>query len=158
MTLGVTEIERIDDHADVGGVFAGLAHMRDLDELERSFVQSPLKRLVALKIAVGFLDHNLALEQQTLEHLADVERGKVRVMRAQRDVFQVEEHSHCGVMVLHTHQAMMLATSRSRDSENCSQQLPWRLFRAERMGKWEGLSHRQRLQSDRRRHACHYRC
>jgi hypothetical protein len=60
----------------------------------------------------------LALEQQTLEHLADVERGKVRVMRAQRDVFQVEEHSHRGVRILRTHQAMMLATSRSRDSEN----------------------------------------
>jgi hypothetical protein len=39
-------------------------------------------------------------------------------MRAQRDVFQVEEHSHRGVRILHTHQAMMLATSRSRDSEN----------------------------------------
>jgi hypothetical protein len=39
-------------------------------------------------------------------------------MRAQRDVFQVEEYSHRGVRILHTHQAMMLATSRSRDSEN----------------------------------------
>src|SRR5438445_9448720 len=96
----------------------GLAHMRDLDEFERRFVQPPLKRLVALEIAVGFLDHDLALEQQTLEHLADVERGKVRVMRAQRDVFQVEEHSHRGIRILHTHQAMMLATLRSRDSEN----------------------------------------
>src|SRR5213083_3292309 len=118
VTLGVTEIERIDDHADVRGVFAGLAHMRDLDELERRFVQPSLKRLVALKIAVRFLDHDLALEQQTLEHLADVERGKVRVMRTQRDVFQVEEYSHRGVRILHTHQAMMLATSRSRDSKN----------------------------------------
>ena len=34
----VTEIERIDDHADAGG-FARLAHMRDLDEIERRFVQ-----------------------------------------------------------------------------------------------------------------------
>jgi len=77
--------------------------MRDLDELERRFVQPPLKHLVALKIAVGFLDHDLALEQQTLEHLADVERGKVRVMRAQRDVFQVEEYSHRGIRILHAH-------------------------------------------------------
>src|SRR5438552_14145511 len=118
MTLGVTEIKRIDDHAGVGGVFAGLAHMRDLDELERRFVQPPLKRLVALTIAVCFFDYDLALAQQTLEHLADVERGEVRVMRAQRDVLQVEEHSHRSVRILHTHQAMMLATSRSRDSEN----------------------------------------
>jgi hypothetical protein len=104
VTLHVTEIECIDHHADVGGVFAGLTHMRDLNELERRFVQPPLKRLVALKIAVGFLDNDLALEQQTLEHLAYVERGKVRVMRAQRDVFQVEEHGHGGVRILHTHQ------------------------------------------------------
>src|SRR4029077_9871793 len=103
VTLGVTEIERIDDHADVGGVFTGLAHMRDLDELERRFVQPSLKRLVTLKIAVGFLDHDLALEQQTFEHLADVERWKVRVMRAQRDIFQVEEYGHRGVRILHTH-------------------------------------------------------
>jgi hypothetical protein len=60
----------------------------------------------------------LALEQQTLEHLADVERGKVRVMRAQRDVFQIEEYGHRGVRILRAHQAMMLATSRLRDSEN----------------------------------------
>src|SRR4029077_18628434 len=118
VTLGVTEIERIDDHADVGGIFAGLAHMRDLDELERRFVQPPLKRFVALKIAVGFLDHDLALEQQTLEHLADVERGKVRVMCAQRDVFQVEEYSHRGARFSHSHQALMFPTSWPRDSEN----------------------------------------
>ena len=118
MALGVTEIERIDDHADVGGVFARLAHMRDLDELERRFVQPALKRLVTVEIAVGFLDDDVALEQQTLEHLADVERGKLRIMRAERDVFQVEEHSHRGVRILHTHQAMMLATSHARDSEN----------------------------------------
>jgi hypothetical protein len=39
----------------------------------------------------------LALEQQTFEHLADVERGKIPIVRAQRNVFQVEEHSHRGV-------------------------------------------------------------
>src|SRR6266481_2924603 len=100
VTLGVTEIERIDDHADVGGVFAGLAHMRDLDELERCFVQPPLKRLVALKIAVGFLDHDLALEKQTLEHLADVERGKVRVMRAQRDVWRQKYRAKFGIKTI----------------------------------------------------------
>src|SRR5207237_9658763 len=105
VTLGVTEIKRIDDHADVGGVFAGLAHMRDLDELERRFVQPPLKRLVALKIAVCFFDYDLALEQQTLEHLAAVERGEVRVMRAQRDVFRVEEHSQRCIRILATEQA-----------------------------------------------------
>jgi hypothetical protein len=39
-------------------------------------------------------------------------------MRAQRDVFQIEEYGHRGVRILRAHQAMMLATSRLRDSEN----------------------------------------
>ena len=31
VALRVAEVERIDDHADVGGIFARLAHVRDLD-------------------------------------------------------------------------------------------------------------------------------
>ena len=93
-----------------------------IDELERRFVQPPLKRLVALKIAIGFLDHDLALEQQTLEHLADVERGKVRVMRAERDVFQVEEDCHRGVKLAHSsgYDVSDIAFARQRKSSNQS--------------------------------------
>ena len=36
--LGVAEVERVHDHADVGGVLAGLAHVRDLDQLEGGLV------------------------------------------------------------------------------------------------------------------------
>ena len=103
VTLGVAKIERIDDHADVGGVFARLAHVRDLDQLEGSLVQPALERLVALKIAISFLDDDLALEQQTLKHLPDVERWKVRLKRAECDILQVEEHSHRGVGIMNAH-------------------------------------------------------
>ena len=36
--LCITKIECINDHADIRGVLAGLAHMRDLDQFERRFV------------------------------------------------------------------------------------------------------------------------
>jgi len=35
VALGVTEIQRVDDHADVGGVLARLADVGDLDEFKR---------------------------------------------------------------------------------------------------------------------------
>ena len=34
MRFGVAQVERIDDHADVGGVLSGLTDVRDLDQLE----------------------------------------------------------------------------------------------------------------------------
>jgi hypothetical protein len=71
--LGVAEVERIDDHADISRVFSGLAHVRNFDQLEGGFVHGGLELLVALPVAVGLLDHDAAFEQQPLEHLADVE-------------------------------------------------------------------------------------
>src|SRR5204863_4795747 len=38
VALGITKVERVDDHADIGGVLARLAHMRDLDQFKRGFV------------------------------------------------------------------------------------------------------------------------
>ena len=92
--LGVAEVESIDDHADVGGVLAGLAHVRDLDQLEGGLVHRALVVLVTLPVAVGLLDDDVALEKQPLEHLADVERGDLHVTHAERDVFEVAEHGH----------------------------------------------------------------
>jgi hypothetical protein len=68
--LRVAEVERVDDHADVGRVLARLAHMRNLDQLEGGLVHRCLELLVALPVAVGLLDDDAALEQQALEHLA----------------------------------------------------------------------------------------
>ena len=97
VALGVAQVERVDDHADVGGILAGLAHVRDFDEFERRLVQSALEVLVALEIAVGLLDHDVALEQQSLEHLLDVETRILGIARAEGDVLQIEEDRHGGV-------------------------------------------------------------
>ena len=82
----------------------GLADVRDLDQLEGSLVQPALERLVAVEIAIGLLDHDVALEQQALEHFPDVERGKLGLEGADGDVFQVEEDGHRGVGIGSAHQ------------------------------------------------------
>src|SRR5262249_20339949 len=71
-------------------------HMRNLDQLETRLVHRRLECLVALPIAVGLLDHDAALEQQALEHLADVELLVIRVAHAERDVLEVAEQRHAG--------------------------------------------------------------
>jgi len=80
--LGVAQVERVDDHANVRGVLAGLAHVRDFNQFERRFVQAALEILVAIEIAIGFLDDDVALEQQTLEHFFDVETRVLGVASA----------------------------------------------------------------------------
>src|SRR3546814_12642109 len=71
----LAEVEGIDDEADVGRVLAGLAQVRDLDELEGRLVHGRLEILVASPVAVGFLHHDVALQQQALAHPRDVEGG-----------------------------------------------------------------------------------
>src|ERR1017187_2478851 len=51
----VTQVERVHDHADVGGIFPRLAQVRDLDELECRLMQVALEDLVAVEVAIGFL-------------------------------------------------------------------------------------------------------
>ena len=94
MSLGVAKIERVDDHADVGGILARLAHVRNLDQLEIGLVHRGLEALVALPVAIGFLDHDAALEQQAFEHRLDVELVVLRVTHAERDVLEVAKHGH----------------------------------------------------------------
>src|SRR4030095_3547282 len=94
MTLRVAEVERIDDHADVSRVLAGLADVRDFDQLESCLMQTALDLRVAAKIAIGLLDDDVPLEQQSLEHLADVELRDLSIASTQCDVLQVEEHGH----------------------------------------------------------------
>src|SRR6185295_11392133 len=89
----------IHHHADVGGILAGLAHVRDLDELEGCAVHADLEFLVALPVAVGLLDDDRALQQQALEHAVDVELLVLRVLYAERDVLEVAEQRHVAGLV-----------------------------------------------------------
>ena len=59
--FGVAEVERVNDHANICRVLAGLANMRDLNELESGFVHRGLELLVAIPIAIRLLDDNAAL-------------------------------------------------------------------------------------------------
>ena len=60
MRLGVAKIQRIHHHADIGRIFTRLAHMRNLDQFECGFMHGRFKFLVAIPIAIGFLDHDAA--------------------------------------------------------------------------------------------------
>jgi len=92
--LGVAKVERVDDKPDVGGVLAGLPHMRDLDELEVGFVHRGLETFVAIPVAVGLLYNDVALEQQSFENSLDVELIVVRITHAEGDVLEVTEQRH----------------------------------------------------------------
>jgi proline-specific peptidase len=97
--LGVAQVQRIDDHADVGRVLAGLAHVGDFDQLEVGLVHRRLEALVAVPVAIRLLDHDAALQQQTLQHRLDVELVVVGVAHTERHVFEIAEQRHADVIV-----------------------------------------------------------
>ena len=94
MRLGVAQIQGIDHHADVGGVLAGLPHMRYLDQFECGLVHAALELLITIPIAIGLLHHDIALEQQTLQDLFDIERRILGVTHAQRHVLEIAVQGH----------------------------------------------------------------
>ena len=97
--LGVAEVQRVHDQADVSRVLAGLPHVRDFDQFEIGFVHGRLEFLVALPVAIGLLDDDAALEQQTLQHRPDVELLEFGVAHTQRHVLEVAEKRHADVFV-----------------------------------------------------------
>jgi len=80
-----------------------LPDVRYLDEFERRFMQTAFEVLVALEITIGFLHHDVALEQQALEHFLDVEAWVLGVACAKCNVFQVQENRHGGVRLFGRH-------------------------------------------------------
>ena len=66
-------------------------------------MQTAFEVFVAIEIAIGFLDHDVPLEQETLEDFTDVERWEAGFARAACEVLQVEKHRHSGVGFLHGH-------------------------------------------------------
>jgi hypothetical protein len=104
--LGVAEVEGVDHHADVGGVLARLAHVRDLDQLEGRGVHRRLEFLVALPVAVGLLHHDRALGEKALEHALHVELGVARLAHAERDVLKVAEHREATRFWVARHRAL----------------------------------------------------
>ena len=63
--------------------------MGDFDELEGGFVEVAFERFVAVEVAIGFLDDDVAFEQQAFEDFLDAERRVAGVERAARDVASI---------------------------------------------------------------------
>src|SRR4029078_1587278 len=103
VALGVAEVERIDDHADIGRIFARLANVRDLDQLERSLVQPAFECLVSVKITISLLNNDVTLQEQTFEDFLDIEGRELGFVRADCDVFQIKENRHRGFGIRTTH-------------------------------------------------------
>ena len=80
---------RVNDHANVSGIFPRLSQVRDFDEFKSGFVQAALELLITLKVTVGLFDYDLALEKKSFQHLLDIDRGMMCFARAQGDILQV---------------------------------------------------------------------
>jgi hypothetical protein len=78
----VTKVERVHDQANVGRVFPGVGDVGNLDQLERPLVQLTHRRAIAVPVAVGLLDDDIALVEQALQHELDIEARIFRVAHA----------------------------------------------------------------------------
>ena len=74
-----------------------------LPDFEGGFVQVPLELLVAIKVAVGLLDDDMAFEQEPFDHLSNVEGGVMGIAGTECDVLQVEEDCHRCVRIMVVH-------------------------------------------------------
>ena len=95
--LGVTEVEGVYDHADIGGILSRLAEVRNFDELEGCVVQVALELLEAGEIAVSLFQDYVTLEKKSLKNLGDREGRIAGVTGTDGDVLQVEKNGHGGV-------------------------------------------------------------
>ncbi len=108
MRFGVAEIERVDHHADIRRVFARLPHMRNLDQLEGCLMHRRLEFLVTRPVAISLLDHDTALEQQTLQHFLDVELRIFGIAHAEGNVLEIAEQRHVGYFRVASHKGSMV--------------------------------------------------
>ncbi len=90
--LGVAQVERVHDHADVGAVLAAHLGLRDVDHLEAVHVEFLHELPVARPVAVGALGDDASLLEQPLQDELDVEPAALQVLGAEREVLEVDEH------------------------------------------------------------------
>ncbi len=103
MFFGVTEVERIDDHADISRVLAGLAPMRDLDQLEGRFMNRGPKSLVAISVSTRLLEDDRPINQEALKDRRYVERPIVCIRDTECDVLKIAKQGKLMVLppILH---------------------------------------------------------
>ena len=89
--LRVAQVERVDDHADVGAVLAAHLALRDVDQLDAVAVEVAHDVAVVAPVAVGALVDDAALLEQALRAPGRRETGGLHVAHAEREVLEVDE-------------------------------------------------------------------
>jgi hypothetical protein len=84
------KVHGVHHHADVGAVLAADGLLGDVDELDRRFVEGPLVLGIDLPVGVGLLDDDLALLDETLEDLLDLEGLVLGVAESDGNVLEID--------------------------------------------------------------------
>ena len=89
--LLVTEVQRVDDHADVGAVLAARLRLRDVHQLHALRVEIAQGVPVPAPVAVGALVDDPPLLEQAPQHEIDLEVALAHAAHADREVLVVHE-------------------------------------------------------------------
>ena len=89
MVFGITEIQRVDDHANIGRFFSGLPRVEDLNQFERRIVHDRLEFFVSVSVEVGFLDDDIFFQQESFEHQLHIEFGEFGFSNAKGDIVKI---------------------------------------------------------------------
>src|SRR5262249_5315694 len=98
VVLGVRQVHGVHAQADVGRVFAGLTAARDLNQLDGRLVQRRGVLGEPAPIGVGLFDDDLALLDEALDHLDDVEPVPALV-QADADVLEIKKDGETALAV-----------------------------------------------------------
>jgi len=85
------KVSGVDSHADVGRVLPRVGAAGDLDQLDGCFMELPFVIGEAVPVAVGLLEDDLPLFQETLEEELDFEFLVFSVPDADGDVLKIHE-------------------------------------------------------------------
>ena len=91
MLLGVTQVQGIHHHVDVGAVLAAHLALGNIDHLDALGMKLPHRGAVVAPVAVGTLVHDAALLQQALEHQRHLEITPFHVAHAQGQILEIHE-------------------------------------------------------------------
>jgi len=91
MRFRVAEVKCIDDQPNIRRVLAGLAHMRNVDELKCRLMHRGLEVLITLPVAISLLYDNAAFNEQEFKNFVDVKLGVFSISNAKRDILEIAE-------------------------------------------------------------------
>ena len=89
MVFGITEIQRVDDHANIGRFFSGLPRVEDLNQFERRIVHDRLELFVSVSVEVGFLADDIFFQQESFQHQLHVEFWEFGFSNAKGDIVKI---------------------------------------------------------------------